>query len=76
MFNCHPDLLLHVVFWHKIGCPSARSVFSQSQLTSVYLNCCSTSLIVVLHVSQVKVPETNSGLTSLVRVTVPEIDIN
>jgi hypothetical protein len=49
---------------------------SKTQRTSVYLNCCSTSYIVVRHVSHVNVPETNSGRTSLVRVTVPLILIN
>jgi hypothetical protein len=37
----------------------------------VYLNCCSTSLTVVLQTSQTNAPKISSGRTSLVLVTVP-----
>lgn len=39
----------------------------------MYLNCCSTLRTIPLHSKQVKVPNTSSGRTSLVRVTVPEM---
>jgi hypothetical protein len=78
MFSCHPVRLLQVEFWHSIGwryIHHKRSCYLRCNLvlTSVYLNCCSTSLIVALHPSQTKLPLTNSGRTSDVRVTVPLI---
>lgn len=43
---------------------------------SVNLNYCGISELTVLHSLHINVPECNSGLTSVVRVTVPEMLIN
>ena len=53
-------------FWH----------LSLSHLTGVvYLNCYSIAGQIVWHCIHLKLPSCSSGLTSVVRVTVPEIDM-
>ena len=53
-------------FWH----------LSLSHLTGVvYLNYCSIAGHIVWHYMHLKLPSCSSGLTSVVRVTVPEIDM-
>ncbi|KAH3703440.1 hypothetical protein DPMN_078476 [Dreissena polymorpha] len=44
--------------------------------TCVYLNCCSTSLMMVLHSRHMKVPQTSSGWTGCVLTTCPVIRNN
>lgn len=60
----------------------SRSQARESQLLpahflgSVYLNCCSTGLLNLLQYLHLKTPTISSGLTSVVLVTVPLMQVN
>jgi hypothetical protein len=61
--NSHSNL-----FWHSL---------LEQRIGSVYLNCCSTFLTIPsLQSKQLKAPLINSGLVSVVLVTVPWMDIS